>query len=344
MPPGSTGGGPHRAASGHADCGVAVSPGVAALAAAGGIVLLTGGGELLVRGAVSFARRLRVSTAVIGLTIVAVGTSMPEMSVSLLAAVGKQPDIAVGNAVGSNIFNVAVIVGLTATLRPLAVHMSAVRLEWPFLFVTAAAALLLARDGVLDRLEGGFLVISFVAFTAYMLRTARRDVTAADVDEIGAAVDGFTPRGSASRTLRDAASVIAGVALLAAGARALILGGTAIAEFVGITERVVGLTVAAAGTSLPELTASLVAVRRGLTDIALANVLGSNIFNVLGVLGSVSVIAPQAVHPRIIASDLWWMVGTSLLLLPVMVTGGRIGRAEGVLLLAVYGVYLATLR
>ncbi|KPK05059.1 MAG: hypothetical protein AMS20_07510 [Gemmatimonas sp. SG8_28] len=317
---------------------------MAVLAVAGGIALLTGGGELLVRGAVSLAQRLRVSTAVIGLTLVAIGTSMPEMSVSVLAAAGRQPDIAVGNVVGSNIFNVAAILGLAAAIRPLTVHMSAVRLEWPFMFVTMAVALLLARDGAIDRLEGAFLLVSFTVFTAFMVRIARREVSVKDVDEIRAAVAGFTPTAAVSRTLRDVASVVAGVALLAGGARALIVGGTTLADVVGISERVVGLTVAAVGTSLPELAASLIAARRGQADIALANVLGSNIFNVLGVLGTVSVITPQAVHPGIIASDLWWMVGTSLLLFPLMLTGRRVGRGEGIVLLAVYGVYLSTLR
>jgi len=321
-----------------------VTPPLAVLAVAGGIALLTGGGELLVRGAVSLAQRLRVSTAVIGLTLVAIGTSMPEMSVSVLAAAGRQPDIAVGNVVGSNIFNVAAILGLAAAIRPLTVHMSAVRLEWPFMFVTMAVALLLARDGAIDRLEGAFLLVSFTVFTAFMVRIARREVSVKDVDEIRAAVAGFTPTAAVSRTLRDVASVVAGVALLAGGARALIVGGTTLADVVGISERVVGLTVAAVGTSLPELAASLIAARRGQADIALANVLGSNIFNVLGVLGTVSVITPQAVHPGIIASDLWWMVGTSLLLFPLMLTGRRVGRGEGIVLLAVYGVYLSTLR
>jgi cation:H+ antiporter len=317
---------------------------LAALAVAGGIALLGGGGELLVRGAVGLAQRLRVSTAVIGLTVVAVGTSMPEMSVSLFAAAAGQPDIAVGNVVGSNIFNVAGILGVAALVLPLTVHMSAVRQEWPFMFVTMAIALVLARDGAIDRLEGGFLLIAFTVFTAYMVRIARREVSDEDAAELRAAVAGFTPQAAVSRTLRDVAAVIAGVALLAGGARALIVGGTALAEIVGISERVIGLTVAAVGTSLPELAASLIAARRGQTDIALANVLGSNIFNVLGVLGTVSLITPQAVHRGIIASDLWWMVGTSLLLFPLMLTGRRVGRLEGLVLLGVYAVYLFTLR
>lgn len=296
------------------------------------------------RSAVSLAQRLQVSPAMIGLTVVAIGTSMPEMSVSMLAAAGGQPDIAVGNVVGSNIFNVAAILGLSAMIRPVAVHMSAVRLEWPFMFGTTAIAALLARDGIVGRIDGAILLIAFTGFTVYMVRIARRDVTAKDADALRAAIAAFTPRAGVRRTLRDAALLVAGVALLAVGARALITGGTVLAVFVGVSERVVGLTVAAVGTSLPELAASLIAARRGQVDIALANVLGSNIFNLLGVLGSVSLLTPQVVHPDIVASDLWWMVGTSILVLPLMLTGRRVGRLEGLLLLTVYGTYLWTLR
>jgi cation:H+ antiporter len=212
------------------------------------------------------------------------------------------------------------------------------------MFVTMAIALLLGRDGTVDRLEGGFLLIALTGFTAYMVRIARREVSAEDAAEIRTAVTSLMPRAAVSRTLRDVAGVVVGVALLAGGARALIAGGTTLAEVVGISERVVGLTVAAVGTSLPELAASVIAARRGQTDIALANVLGSNIFNVLGVLGTVSLITPQRVHPSIVGSDLWWMVGTSLVLLPLMLTERRIRRGEGLLLLAVYAVYLSTLR
>lgn len=316
---------------------------MAVVAAVAGIALLAGGGELLVRGAVALARSLGISTAVIGLTIVAVGTSMPELSVSMLAAAAHQPDIAVGNIVGSNIFNIAVILGMAALFLPLVVHMNAVRLEWPVMFVTAALFLLLARDGIIDRLEGGFFLVVFVVFTAYVLRVARTEVSPADEAEFQAALEHLAPRSKARRLALHAAAVIGGLVLLAAGARSLILGGTAIAEALGVSQRIIGLTIAAAGTSLPELSASLVAARRGQADIALANVLGSNIFNVLGIIGAVSVVTPQVVNPRFIASDDWWMVGVSLLLLPLMLTGRRITRWEGVALLLGYAAYLVSL-
>lgn len=305
-----------------------------------GIGILTAGGEALVRGAVSLARLARVSTAVIGLTIVAMGTSMPELAVSILAGLEGRGDIAMGNVVGSNIFNVAVIVGVSALVIPLVVHMTAVKIEWPFMIVTSFLFLLLARDGRIDRMEAFFFVASLAAFTAYMIRLARREVTAEDAAQFDAAVDGKTVRSRRHQALVDTGLILLGVLLLVAGARVLVLGAVDLATLAGWSERVIGLTVVAAGTSMPELATSIVAARRRQPDIALANVIGSNIFNVLGILGVVALVTPQAVHPRIVQVDMWWMVGTSFVLFPLMRTGFRIVRWEGALLLAAYGVYV----
>lgn len=318
-----------------------MSPAVAVLLILGGIALLAAGGDLLVRGAVSLARLLRVSTAVIGLTVVAMGTSTPELAVSLLAALQGKSDIAVANVVGSNIFNVVAILGVSALVVPLVVHMTAVRLEWPVMAIVSLQFLLLARDGALDRLEGAFFLVALVAFTAYMVHLARRDLSAADADTIAASVESWTVRGR--RLALDLGLVIGGLLILVAGAQLLVRGATTLALAAGVSERVVGLTIVAAGTSMPELAASLVAAWRKQADIALANVIGSNIFNIAGILGVVALITPQRVHPVIVASDVWWMVGIALLLFPVMRSGMRIGRREGALLLAVYGVYLVML-
>jgi cation:H+ antiporter len=315
----------------------------AGLVVTGGIALLVAGGELLVRGAVSLARLARVSTAVIGLTIVAIGTSTPELAVSLMASASGQPDIAVGNVVGSNIFNVSVILGVAALLMPLTVHMTAVRLEWPFMFITSGLFLLLARDGRIDRLEGGFLLVLLVAFLAYMVRASRLEVSASVQRELAESVQALTLRAAGRQAVVDIVTTLAGLVLLVVGARMLVTGGTGLARAAGITERVIGLTVAAAGTSLPELATSIVAARRGQPDIALANILGSNIFNVLGILGAVALVTPQSIHPAIVSSDAWWMVGTGLLLLPLMISGRRVSRWEGAVLLAVYAVYLRSL-
>jgi len=318
-----------------------VSPTVAILLILAGIGLLAAGGDLLVRGAVSLARLLRVSTAVIGLTVVAMGTSTPELAVSLLAAVQGKSDIAVGNVVGSNIFNVLAILGVSALIVPLVVHMTAVRLEWPAMAIVSLQFLLLARDGTLDRLEGAFFLVALVAFTAYVVRLARRDLSAADAETIAANVEGWTVRGR--RLALDLGLILGGLLVLVAGAQLLVRGATSLALAAGVSERVIGLTIVAAGTSMPELAASLVAAWRKQADIALANVIGSNIFNIAGILGVVALITPPRVNPAIVASDTWWMVGTALLLFPVMRSGMRIGRAEGALLLAVYGIYLVTL-
>lgn len=308
-----------------------------------GIALLAGGGEVLVRGAVSLARSLHVSAAVIGLTVVAVGTSMPELAVSLLAGLQDRADIAVANVVGSNIFNVACVVGIAALLLPLKVHMTAVRLEGPFMFASLFVCLLLMRDGRVDRLEGGFFLASYALFTLYMLRVARREVSPADAAELAAAVAEKAPPRS-RRAVVDAAVIVTGLGLLAVGAELLVEGAVRLSQLVGLDQRTIGLTVVAAGTSLPELAASVAAARHGQPDIALANVIGSNIFNVLGILGVVVLIQPQAVHPLIVARDSWWMVGTALALLPLMMTEMRVSRVEGAALLGSYLVYLWFLR
>jgi cation:H+ antiporter len=305
-----------------------------------GIAVLTAGAEALVRGAVSVAKLLRVSTAVIGLTIVAAGTSMPELTVSLLSALQGRPDIAIGNIVGSNIFNIAVILGACAMFVPLVVHGTAVRIEWPFLFALSLLFLLLARDGRIDRLEGAFLLVALIGFTAYMVRLSRTAIAAREAAELEAAVEPLVVRPQASRPLLDVGLVIMGVILLVVGADVLVRGAVRLAEIAGVSERVIGLTIVAAGTSMPELATSLVAARRQQPDIALANVLGSNIFNIAGIVGPVSLITPQRVHPQMIASDNWWMLAMTLVLWPVMRTGMRISRWEGALLLAGYGLYL----
>jgi cation:H+ antiporter len=316
---------------------------VALLLVAAGLALLAGGGEVLIRGATALARRTRLTPAVIGLTIVAMGTSLPELVVSLFAALDGRPDVAVGNVVGSNIFNIAVIAGLAALLLPLDVHGNAVRLEWPFMFVTSFIVLLLARDGALDRLEGGFLLTALVLFTVYVVRVAFTQMRADEARALAAEVEQLSRRRRLTGAAFEVGSVAAGLGLLALGARALIGGAVAIAEQAGVSERVIGLTIVAAGTSLPELAASTVAAVRRQADIALANLIGSNIFNALGILGITALVLPVPVAPAIVASDMWWMLGFSLVLLPMMLRRMRISRPEGALLLGGYAVYLALL-
>ena len=309
----------------------------------GGIAVLAVGGEVLIRGAVSLAKVARVNTAVIGLTVVAMGTSLPELAVSLVAALHHSADIAVSNVVGSNIFNVTAILGVAALVAPLSIRMNAVKLEWPFMFIALFVCLLLARDGLIDRLEAGFFLVALAWFTIYMVRVARREVSPRDQQELTDSVAARSLWSARGRWVAEVGWVIAGGALLFAGGRGLVWGAVGLAELAGLSQRVIGLTVVAAGTGMPEFAASMVAARRGQQDIAIANILGSNVFNVLGILGVVALIQPQEVHPQIIASDNWWMVATSFALFPLMATGMRIGRLEGGALAASYAVYLLML-
>ncbi len=317
------------------------------LALLAGLVLLVVGGDVLVRGATGVARAARVSDAVIGLTVVAAGTSMPEMVVSLTSALEGAPDVAVGNVVGSNIYNIAFILGLSAMIRPLTVQWNTIRLEWPVMFLSAVALALLGRDGLVDGSEGAFFVTGIVSFTAWMVWMARRDTDReerAQLEEAAAEAASAPPALQGGRsTLASVGLTLVGLVVLVAGARAFVWGAVELARVVGLSERVIGLTIVAIGTSLPELFTSLVAAWRGNSDIAIGNIVGSNIFNVLGILGLCAIIVPLPVHPGIIASDNLWMVGVSLALLPVMLPKRTLGRVGAVVLLGLCVAYTALL-
>lgn len=311
-----------------------------------GLALLTAGGEALVRGATVVARVAGVSPAVIGLTVVAMGTSLPELTVSVLAASRGEPDLAVANVVGSNIFNVTGILGITALVSVLPVHGAAVRLEWPFMFAASVGALLAMWNGTIGRAEGAVGLVALAVFTAYVVHIARREVKGAERDQIAAVAAEHDIPGSAAGApqLRRALGLLAvGLVLLVLGGRWLVDGAIGIARLAGLTERVIGLTVVAAGTGAPELATSLVAARRGRTDVAVANMIGSSIFNLLGILGFAAVLTPLPVAPALVATDGWWMVGTTLVLLPLLRSGMRLTRVEGALLVAIYVAYVALL-
>jgi cation:H+ antiporter len=323
---------------------------IAILLVLGGLALLAAGGEALVRGATVIAQLAGLPAAVIGLTVVALGTSLPELVVSIVAGIEGQPDIAVANAVGSNIFNVAAALGVTALVVPLPVHGSAVRLEWPFLFLASCVCLLLARDGMLDRLEGGFFLVSLGLFVAYTVRIARREMgrpqRAAIVEQVGG--QRLLPRGlrgllPGRRGWLAGGAVALGAVLLVVGGEMLVDGAVRLARLAGLSERVIGLTVVAAGTGAPELATSVVAALRRRTDIAVENMIGSNIFYVLGILGVGAFVQPLTVAPALVSHDMWWMLGTTLLLLPLMRSGARLTRIEGAVLLGTYVTYVGLL-
>jgi cation:H+ antiporter len=320
-----------------------MGPLLAAVAVIAGIAILGYGADVLVRGAVTLARAVHIPTAVIGLTIVSMGTSLPELTVSVSASLRGAADLSMGNVVGSNLFNIGMVLGASALLSPMRVHGAAVKLEWPFMFVASFLLLLLARDGTLDRLEGGFFVVSLALFMWYAVIIGRDAINAEESAELAGEVQRRAPAGWLRTIGGSIALLVAGVVLLVVGGELLVRGAVDLARYFGMTERMIGLTVVAMGTGAPELATSLVAARRGQSEIALGNVIGSNIFNVLGILGVASLINPIAVAPQIITSDLVWMLGLSLALFPMMRTGFRVGRVEGGALVLAYGTYLTLL-
>lgn len=308
-----------------------------------GIVLLVVGGESLLRGAVGLAALLRLTPAVIGLTVVAAGTSVPELAVSGIAAYQGKPDIAVANVVGSNIFNVTVILGMCALICPLAITGNTIRLEYPVLTLVTLLCLVIVQDGEINRLDASLCLVVYIGFTAYLVSLVRQQVTAAEAQELKAEVEELTPLEARPRAWVCVALVSAGAGLLAGGAHATVTGASELARLLGWSERVIGLTIVSIGTGLPEVVASLVSSVRGRSDVAIGNVIGSNLFNILAILGLSAMVAPLPVQPALIASDCWWMLSVTLLLFPLMFTRLRVSRWEGGVLLAVYCVYLGLL-
>lgn len=299
---------------------------------AGGLVALWLGAEWLVRGAAALAHRLGLSSLVIGLTVVAFGTSAPELAVSLRGALTGLADVAVGNVVGSNIANLGLILGLAALLRPVVAAAQLIRREVPLMIAVSLLLVALLADGRLGRGEGVVLVLGIVAYTAWSVVAARRE---------GAEVEQEFSAGEPGKSLSAGLAVLAvggGLAVLVGGATVLVDGAVTLARAAGLSEAVIGLTLVAVGTSLPELATSTVAAVRGQGDIAAGNVIGSNIFNLLCILGVAATVRPLA-PGGIGIVDLAVMVGFAVAVLPMLVTARRLSRWEGAALLAGYLAY-----
>lgn len=300
----------------------------------GGFICLFAGADALVRGASSLALRLGLTPLVIGLTVVAFGTSAPELVVSIQAALAGQGDIAVANAIGSNIFNLAVILGLAAVILPLRVQFQLIRFDTPVMVTVAVLGAVCLLDGRLGRVEAGLFVALLVAYTVINVRLARKQATA-EVEQEFAAQIGSAPR----RPWIDLLLILGGLGLLVLGSHWLVGGAVQLARSWGMSEALIGLTIIAAGTSLPELATSVVAALRRASDIAIGNIVGSNIYNVLGILGTSALIVPLHA-PGLLWLDLAIMLGLSLVLLPIIIWGRDVNRWEGAFLLASYGGYL----
>lgn len=297
-------------------------------------VVLFLGAELLVRGGSSLALKLGLTPLVVGLTVVAFGTSAPELIVSLKAAWIGQSDIAVGNVVGSNIFNIAVILGLSAAVFPIRTHLQVLRWDAPLLLVVTLLVPLAMLDGTVSRVEGGILTAGIFAYTAWAIRMARKDETLGHESTVD--VPEIQNKGSIAT---DVLKILGGLAVLVIGSRLLVTHSIIVARNLGVSEAVIGLTIIAAGTSMPELATSMVAAFRKQSDIALGNVLGSNLFNLLFVLGGSAVVHPVR-SGGLKPLDLWFMIGVTAVLVPMLATGRRLNRAEGGLLAASYVGYL----
>ncbi len=302
-----------------------------------GTGLLAAGGEALIRGALGTAKRYGVSPLLCGLVIVGFGTSMPEMVVSIEAALGGQPDIAIGNVVGSNIANILLILGVCALITPLAVSALALRRDAMMVIAASALFIVLAHSGALSRPEGALLLLCLFAYLAWAYWSEKfkaapsAAVHEAEVDEVT-----LVPKSARWAAL----AVATGLVFLIAGSKILLTGAVGIASGLGVSEAVIGLTLVAVGTSLPEFTISVIAALRRHADVAVGNVLGSNIFNVLGILGVSALLQPLAVQGRILVFDQWVMFGVALVLLVLLSTGRRVSRIEGAVLLLGYAAYV----
>lgn len=325
-----------------------------------GLALLVLGGELLVRGASALARRVGISSLVVGLTVVSAATSAPELAVTVGAVLRDEPGLAVGNVVGSNIVNVLLILGLSALVIPLAVKQRLVRFDLPWMVVLSIGLLLVSLDGRIGAVDGVVLLSAVVLHTVLTVVLSRRGprVPAAappgvpgardggDDDDIGTDDTGTDDRGTENEpppasVPRSVLLVVLGIALLVAGASLLVDGAVNIATSLGVSSLVVGLTVVAVGTSLPELATSVIAVRRGERDLAVGNVVGSNIFNIGVVLGLPALISPEGipVSGAAVALDMPVMLAAAVALLPIAFTGFAVARWEGALFVALYAAY-----
>jgi cation:H+ antiporter len=307
-----------------------------------GLAMLFAGSEFLIRGSVKIAKRMHISQLVIGLTVVAFGTSTPELVVSINSALEGQADISLGNIIGSNIVNIGLILGLSAAIFPIAVHIKTIRREIPIMLAVSLIIIPISLDGTISQIDGAFLVISLIAFIYFSYRQSKKENT-----QIPLIIDdnrensisnnlAFTP------LIKNILFVIIGIILLYFGSSFTVDNAVSIANSLGISERIIGLTIIAIGTSLPELITSVGAARKKHADLSIGNIIGSNIFNVLSILGISSLIIGIKVNFTIFI-DYIVMIGFSAALIPVMKSGFIITKKEGYILVTAYLLYLGFL-
>ncbi len=300
-----------------------------------GLFLLVLGGNFLVKGSANLALRMRISPLVVGLTIVAFGTSSPELLVSINAALSGSPDLTMGNVIGSNICNLALVLGVAAIIRPIEVNSDSIKIDWPMTMGSSVLLYFLVREGLLKSFEGVLFITLLIGYTAFVIVKSRKEnnkISREDYKE-------SSKYSSRKLLYKDIVLIILGCFGLYYGSDWFVEAGKHLALHFGVSERVIGITVLALGTSLPELVTASIASFKDQTDLALGNLMGSNIFNILSILGITSIIKEIEVSDIFLNVDMIWMLGVTLLILPMMVHQRQIGRYEGFVLLLIYGFY-----
>ncbi len=299
-----------------------------------GFLLLVFSGDFLVKGAVSIALKLNLSTLVIGMTIVSFGTSAPELLVSVKAALGGHPDITIGSVVGSNISNIALILGITAVIFPITVSKATLKLDWPMMMFATILFVAFVLDGELSAIEGIVFVSILIVFISWLIYKSRKE------NKLPGTVEEVDPKDVKMPLWKSSGLVVLGALGLVFGADLMLKGAVEIARQFEVSERIIGLTIVAFGTSLPELITSCVAAFRKEADISIGNLIGSNIFNLLAILGITAIIHPIEVSEKIISMDNYILLGISFIVFPLMYFGRNVNRFKGVFLFAVYALYI----
>ena len=310
-----------------------------------GLVALIAGAELVLRCGSLLARRLGISPMVIGLTVVSLGTSAPELAVGIDASRSGAGSLMIGNIAGTNIVNLLLILGLSATIRPIVLSAQTFRLDLPAMAVASVLLLVLALDNSLSAVDGSILVVLALVYTLLLARITRRETVRALADEYGGEVSAQPPRRDAQATAVQVAGLLVGIVVIVLGADWLVRGAVDVARAAGVSDAFIGLTIIAIGTSAPELATTVVATIRGDRDIAIGNLMGSNTYNLTFVVGTSLFFAPSAVSlpHELVAVDLPAMVITALVCIPVFLTGRRVSRREGIIFLTGYAAFLTHL-
>ena len=297
-----------------------------------GLAVLIFGGDLLVKGASGIALKLNMDPMVVGLTVVSLGTSAPELIVSIKSALNGNPDIAMGNVVGSNIANLGLVLAITAIMFPIAVNRKVLRIDWPVMVFFAALAFIFGLDNLITRFEGGVLLVTLVVYIYKLLQRGKSHLDNGDIE-----IDTDAEKESMMKLIL---LLFGGMVALYLGSEWFLGGAIDIGRSFNLSESVIGVTIVAFGTSAPELAASVIAAYRKETDIALGNLLGSNIFNIGAVLGTTSIISPLVIDAKIMNIDILWMLGIAVILFPLMVFKKKLSLLSGIILFSLYCIFI----